>query len=203
MSQVKEASIFRFSDIRSHSLNGQLNVFKEVVEKLEGFVIAVPVLPRRVLKIRSTRRRLLRLEEGKIARLEYAFIYSVLVSDKPVINNTAILAGDLKATIGYLAFLAENGIIAFQEPDTLSLLAQAHLSLSRKRYERIAQRVKNRSYTLVEEKISQLPEEKIPCIYYENQLLCRYYSTVAPRSQLKAYIKAINSLLSAGKEKQK
>ncbi len=200
MSEASVVLSFSYSDVRRNSLEGQLDAFKKTLDEAKKFILVLPALPRPVLKIRAPGKRLVKIDEGKIARLEYSTLLALLREKEPSIKTIAVTAGDYKATIGYLLFLYEQGLLAFSSSSTAYLAAQAHLSLSQKRYERIIRKIIDEKVLLNEDKFNALDKEEIPCIYYEGEILCRYLARKAPRSQLKAYVKAINSLLGSKKE---
>lgn len=155
----------------------------------------VYALPRTNLKIRTPRKKLVELDEGKIARLEYSLIRTVveakLRGKKPIFEEFAQLVGDYKAAAAYLAFLWMNNIIVFDDPSTGNYLYIASNALSQKTYEHKIAKVLKASFDVNSEKVTSLPSDVIDCVYREDTLACRYIVSNCARSQAKAEIRGV------------
>ncbi len=159
----------------------------------------VYALPRPRLKIRTPKKRLMELEEGKIARLEYslvrATISAALDGRKPSFKDVATLAGDYKAAAAYLAFLWRTGLVVFDSQEAAMNLYIASSALSQKTYEHRISKVLGATFSINTEKVARLPSDTIYCVYREGTLGCKYIVASCARSQAKAEIRGITDTL--------
>lgn len=155
----------------------------------------VYALPRTSLRIRTARKRLVRLDEGKVARLEYSLTRSVIEAkargNKPVFEDFARLVGDYKAAAAYLAFLWMNGIVVFDDASIGSNLYVASNALSQKTYEHRIAKVLRASFDINAEKVASLPSDVIECVYRDGALACKYIVSNCAKSQAKAEIRGV------------
>lgn len=178
-------------------VNGNVSQARDVLEKGQA-LIRVYALPRSRLSIRA-KKKIIRLDEGKLARLEYALVYvaSKAASEKrkPTFKEYAELVGDYKAAAAYLAFLWRNGLVAFSNDSTaLNILAAAN-SLSQKTYEHKIAKSLTAEFSINAEKLKNLPGDDIVCVQSQGKVLCRYVTSNASRLQAKAQVRAVVSLL--------
>jgi len=176
-------------------LSGQdLEETRKTIESGEA-KFKVYALPRPRLKIRTPKKRLVELEEGKIARLEYslvrASISAALDDRKPSFRDVATLAGDYKAAAAYLAFLWRAGLVVFDSQEAATSLYIASSALSQKTYEHKISKILNAAFSINAEKVAALPSDTIYCVYREEALGCKYIVANCARSQAKAEIRGI------------
>ena len=180
---------------------GKLKDLKTEVEKADYIVFKVYALPRPRLKIRSAKKKLVEVDEGKIARLEYSLFYTVinaaLQGRKPTFKEFADLVGDWKAAAGYLSVLWRLGLVAFDDREKVLKMYTAFFSLSQKGYERRIAKSLDSTFTLNVEAIEKLPSDKLTCVFKNNKLGCRYIVSETERSQAKAEVKAVSDILAS------
>ncbi|BEP17708.1 hypothetical protein PYJP_10600 [Pyrofollis japonicus] len=152
-------------------------------------------LPRPKLKIRSTKKRLVSIDEGKLNRLEYALVYTVLKAirdgKKPVFEDFAKSVGDYKAAAAYLAFLWRSGIVSFSNPQDAANIYVASSALSQKTYEHKISKAIKAEFSVNTENLAKLPSDNIACIYRDGNLACRYIVANCERGQAKAQIRGV------------
>ena len=176
-------------------LSGQdLEEARRTIESGEA-EFKVYALPRPRLKIRTPKKRLVELEEGKIARLEYslvrASISAALEGRKPLFKDVATLAGDYKAAAAYLAFLWRTGLVVFDNQEATANLYIASNALSQKTYEHKISKILDATFGVNAEKAAALPSDIVYCVYREGALGCKYIVANCARSQAKAEIRGV------------
>ena len=180
---------------------GKLKDLKAEVEKADYIVFRVYALPRPRLKIRSARKKLVEVDEGKIARLEYSLFYTAinaaLQGRKPTFKEFADMVGDWKAAAGYLSVLWRLGLVLFDDREKALKMYTAFFSLSQKGYERRIAKSLDLAFTLNVEAIEKLPSDKLTCVFKNNKLGCRYIVSEAERNQAKAEVKAVSDILAS------
>jgi len=167
----------------------------------ERFYIRVYALPRPRLRIRSPKKRIIDVDEGKLARLEYALIRSMLEAaskgSKPSFKDFAELAGDYKAAAAYIAALWRAGLIEFDDDSKAAEIYAAAVSLSQKSYERKIARALDSTFTIKTDKLAELPADQLLCIRREGKIYCRYIVSNTARSQAKAQVRALSDTLAS------
>jgi hypothetical protein len=155
-------------------------------------VVRVHALPRAELRIRA-RKRIIRLNEGKIARLEKELLRTALEAKGAgiVFEDFARRVGDYKAAAAYLSFLWRNGFIVFEDKDAALNLFIAANALSQKTYEHKIAKALKASFRLDTERLAQQPFDDILCVQSNGRVLCRYIVANLPRSQAKAEVRAL------------
>ncbi len=176
-------------------LSGQdLEEARKTIESGEA-EFKVYALPRPRLKIRTPKKKLVELEEGKIARLEYslvrASISAALEGRKPSFKDVATLAGDYKAAAAYLAFLWRTGLVVFDNQEAATNLYIASSALSQKTYEHRISKILDATFSINVEKVATLPSDTVFCVYREGALGCKYIVANCARSQAKAEIRGV------------
>ncbi len=176
-------------------LHGQdLEEARKTIESGEA-EFKVYAFPRPRLKIRTPKKRLVELEEGKIARLEYslvrASITATLSKRKPSFRDVATLAGDYKAAAAYLAFLWRVGLVMFDDQEAATSLYMASSALSQKTYEHKISKILDATFSINAERLATLPSDTVYCVYREGALGCKYIVANCARSQAKAEIRGI------------
>lgn len=165
------------------------------------FQLKVYALPRPRIRIRTPSKKILEIDEGKLARLEYALFRSVLAAKsrgtKPSFREFADLVGDYKASAAYLAALWHSGLLEFEDPPKAVEIYIAASSLSQKGYERRIARALDAKFTLKVEELAKLPSDQIECIERDGRIYCRYILTNTARSQAKAQVRALSDVLSS------
>ncbi|HIQ23429.1 MAG TPA: hypothetical protein EYH50_00040 [Pyrodictium delaneyi] len=165
------------------------------------FHVKVYALPRPRLRIRSPKKKIIDVDEGRIARLEYALIRSLLAAksrnSKPTFKEFAELAGDYKAAAAYIAALWRSGLVEFDDSTKAVDIYSAAMSLSQKGYERRIARALDATFTLKAEKLAELPADQLLCVQKEGRIYCRYTVTNTARSQAKAQVKAFNDTIAS------
>ncbi len=153
--------------------------------------VRVYALPRAQLRIRA-KKRILRLDEGKLARLEKALILAAVKGKGgATFKEFADLVGDYKAAAAYLTFLWRSSLIGFEEPETGLNLYIASNALSQKTYEHRIARVLDKRFRLNVEKLRSLPSDEIVCVQRDGLVACRYIVANTSRSQAKAQVRAL------------
>ncbi len=173
------------------ALRGGVEAVKQAFDK--GQVrLKLYALPRAELRIRA-RKRIIRLDEGKLARLEKALIASALAKKGTgiVFKEYADMVGDYKAAAAYLAFLWRNGFVKFDKPDDALNLFIASNALSQKTYEHRIAKSLNAVFSLDLERLGGQPSDTILCVQVGGRVLCRYIVANLPRSQAKAFARAL------------
>lgn len=185
-------------DLRKAVTSNNVKGFLDKLEREEKFFFRVYALPWREFKIRAVGKRLIKVEEGKLRRLEYSLMKLYVLKGSITFKDFAIMVGDYKAAVGYLLNLADEGIISFNDRDTILYLYMAHAPLSQKRYERNVARILDKKFTLNEELIARLSYDDLPCVYDAELrgVLCRYLTSNTRREQAKAQVRAFNDALS-------
>jgi len=149
-------------------------------------------LPRSGLRIRA-RKRIIRLDEGKLARLEYALI-SLAVAKKNeglVFKEFAEKVGDYKAAAAYLSFLWRSGFLGFEDDSKALNLFIAANALSQKTYEHKMAKVVDATFRLNLEKLGRQPSDTVLCVQEGGRVACRYIVANMPRTQAKAFTRAL------------
>ncbi len=174
----------------AEAVTGGVDAAKAAFEK--GAVrVRVYALPRTQLRIRA-KKRILRLDEGKLARLEKALIFATVKGKGSAsFKEFADLVGDYKAAAAYLTFLWRSNLIGFEEPETGLNLYIASNTLSQKTYEHRIARVLDKRFRLNVEKLRSLPSDEIVCVQRDGLVACRYIVANAARSQAKAQVRAL------------
>jgi len=153
----------------------------------------VYAFPRPRLRIRSSKRRIIRLDEGKIARLEYSLVRTGIDAASKgariVFEDFAKLVGDYKAAAAYLAFLSRSGFVAFTNERDAQMIYIAATALSQKTYERAVARVLRAEFVIDTERVLSLPSDTVFCAYRDGVLGCKYLVTNCSRSQARAQIR--------------
>ncbi len=163
---------------------------KEALEK-GAAVIRVHALPRTELRIRA-RKRIIRLDEGKLARLEKALFRKLIDGRGGAIafKDYADLVGDYKAAAAYLAFLWRSGLVSFEDAEAGLNLYIAANALSQKTYEHKIAKVLDKRFKVDLARIREAPSDDIVCVQRGGRVLCRYVVANLPRSQAKAEVRA-------------
>lgn len=177
-------------------ISGAISKAKEALDKGQA-VVHVYAMPRTNLSVRA-KKRIIRLDEGKIARLEYALVYVVSKAlsenKRPIFKEYAELVGDYKAAAAYLAFLWRNGLVRFTDSNHALNIFIAANSLSQKTYEHKIVKSLNAEFTVDIDKLKSLPGDDIVCVQRDGRVLCRYVVSTTPRAQAKAQVRAIIDL---------
>jgi len=164
------------------------------IRESDYVVFRAYMLPRPVLKVRTWARRLLRLGEGELARLEYALFYSLYKAARegrsPVFKEYADLVGNWRAAAGYLVELWRSGLVTFSDESRILDLYTAYTTIRRKGYARRIARCLDLGFNIDREALGKQPYDDITCIYYDGKLLCKYIVANLPRSQAKAEVRA-------------
>jgi len=164
------------------------------IRESDYVVFRAYMLPRPQLKVRTWARRLVRLGEGELARLEYSLFYALYRAAKegrrPTFREYADLAGNWRAAAGYLVELWRSGLVSFSDESRILDLYTAYATIRRKGYARRISRCLNLEYTVDKGSLEKQPYDDIKCIYYDGKLLCKYIVSSLPRSQAKAEVRA-------------
>ncbi len=194
-----EVSVVNLLDVLKQ---GKLDDLLGGLEKLDHVYFKVYRLPRPVVRIRAASKRIVVVDEGKLARLEYSFLLSLLEAAKkgvnPVFRDFAVLVGDYKAAAGYLVEMWREGLVVPGDRSKMLDLLMAYNSLSQRGYERRIARALDMEFRLATEAIEKLGSERIICVYRDGKLGCKYTVSKALRSQAKAQVKAFNDAIRKG-----
>ncbi|ABM80698.1 hypothetical protein [Hyperthermus butylicus] len=181
--------------------NGALEEARKAIES-GTFLVRVYALPRPRLKIRASKR-LIEVDEGRMARLEYALFRAVSEAKaknaKPTFKEYAELVGDYKAAAAYLATLWRMGYVVFDDNEKALKIYEAAVSLSQKGYERRIAKALDATFDLNLEVLQKLPHDDILCVYREGEYMCRYIVANCERSQAKAQVRALMDTVKAPK----
>ncbi len=173
---------------------GALEEARKAIES-GTFTVRVYSLPRPKLKIRTAKKKLIEVDEGKLARLEYA-LFRVLAEakakgSKPTFKEFAELVGDYKAAAAYLATLWRMGLIVFEDQEKALKIYEAAVSLSQKGYERRIAKALDARFDLNTESLSKLAYDDILCVYKDGEYMCKYIVANCERDQAKAQVRAV------------
>lgn len=155
-------------------------------------VFRVYPLPRAQLRIRA-KKRIIRLDEGKLAKLEKELIKALIEARGGAVRfeEYAKRVGDFKAAAAYLSILWRNGIIQFEDQETALNVFIAANAFSQKTYEHKIAKVIGKTFQVDLEKIRSSTADEITCVQADGRVLCRYIATNLPRSQAKAEVRAL------------
>ena len=186
---AQEVAFVDVADVAS----GNVDAAKAALEKGAARV-RVYAVPAAELRIRA-KKRLIRLDEGKLARL----IYSLIVASAKGNGSFAFrdygqLVGDFKAAAAFLAFLWRNGLVSFEDEATALNVYIAANSISQKTYEHKIAKVLDKRVTLNIDALRRLPSDEILCVQRDGYVLCRYVVANAPRHIAKAQTRAVIGL---------
>jgi len=173
------------------AIRGGVEAVKAAFDK--GVVrLRLHALPRSELRIRA-RKRIIRLDEGKLARLERALVSAALEKKggRILFKEYANKVGDYKAAAAYLAYLWRTGLLGFDDETAALNLFVAANALSQKTYEHRIARVLEAGFTLNLERLAEQPADTILCAQADGRVACRYIVANLPRSQAKALARGI------------
>ena len=155
-------------------------------------VFRVHSLPRAQLRIRA-RKRIIRLDEGKLAKLEKELVKALVEARGGPIRfeEYAKRVGDFKAAAAYLSFLWRNGIVRFEDQEATLNVFMAANAFSQKTYEHKIAKVVGKTFQVDLEKIKSGAADEITCVQAGGRVLCRYVAANLPRSQAKAEVRAL------------
>ena len=180
-------------DVAKLAGEGGLDEAKKNIES-GTFVIRVYSLPRPRLKIRASKK-LIEVDDGKMARLEYALIKVLMEAksrgEKPTFKEFAETVGDYKAAAAYIATLWRMGLVNFEDHDKALKIYEAAVSLSQKGYERRIAKALDARFELNTEDVAKLPHDDIVCVYKDGEYMCKYIVANCARSQAKAQVRAV------------
>ena len=181
-------------DVARLAESGNLEEARKAIES-GTFTVRVYSLPRPKLKIRSTKKKLIEIDEGKMARLEYALFRVVAEAKanggKPTFKEFAETVGDYKAAAAYLATLWRMGLISFDDQEKALKIYEAAVSLGQKGYERRIVKALDATFDLNIEAIAKLAYDDILCVYKDGEYMCKYIVSNCARSQAKAQIRDV------------
>jgi hypothetical protein len=185
---------------------GSLEEARKAIES-GTFIVRVYSLPRPKLKIRASKR-LIEIDEGKMARLEYALVRVTAEAKanggKPTFKTFAEVVGDYKAAAAYLATLWRMGLISFNDQEKALKIYEAAVSLSQKGYERRIAKALDATFDINLDAATKLAHDDIVCVYKNGEYMCKYIVSNCARSQAKAQVKAVidAALRKQGKEEK-
>jgi hypothetical protein len=180
-------------DVLRLAESGSLEEARKAIES-GTFTVRVYSLPRPKLKIRASKR-LIEVDEGKMARLEYA-LFKVTAEakangGKPTFKEFAETVGDYKAAAAYLATLWRMGLVSIDDQEKALKIYEAAVSLSQKGYERRIAKALDATFDLNVDAIAKLTYDDILCVYKDDEYMCKYIVSNCARSQAKAQVRAV------------
>ncbi len=178
---------------------GKVSELKDALSKSDYVYFIAYAFPRPRVRIRAASKKIVDIDDGKLARLEYSLLYATLEAaskgGNPVFRRVAELAGDYKAAAGYIALLWRTGIVSIPDHEKAIKLYMAYNSLSQKGYERRIARVLDMELQLNVEEVKKLDHDRLTCVYLGDRIGCKYTVSKTARSQAKAQVRAFNDAL--------
>ncbi|MEM0003862.1 MAG: hypothetical protein QXE10_05570 [Desulfurococcaceae archaeon] len=178
--------------------NNAVDKLREELVKAGKVVIQVYKFPRFKLKVRSTGKNLVELNELVFNKLEYSLLKAVIEASKnnrlPAFKDVADLASDYKVAAKYITVLAEMGYVVFPDPVKASKLIEASRALSESRYQRRISKALDLPIVLNIEALEKNAKQ-IPCVYKNNKIVCIYLSHGEERDQEKTIVKLFNEYI--------
>ncbi|MET1128022.1 MAG: hypothetical protein ABWW70_01740 [Thermoproteota archaeon] len=157
------------------------------------FAVRVRLLPRPRIRIRA-KKRVIPVEDSKIARAEYALLRASMEEALGIGSSTfrriATLLGDYKVAAAYIVALWQDGFVELDREASL-LLYRASASMSQKTYEHSIAKAIDAHVKVSIESLEKSPAEEILCASKEDITACRYLLTRIPKDQAKAEVKAL------------
>ncbi len=196
---MAEAPVVSVLDLLDAFRGNRVGELRSSLESSDYVYFRAYALPRPRVRIKAASKRIVEVNDGKMARLEYSLLYAALEAARktanPVFGRIAELAGDYKAAAGYVALLWRMGVLEIPDREKALKLYMAYNSLSQKGYERRIARVLDMEVVLNTEAISKLPYDDLICVYRNGRLGCKYIVSRTVRSQAKAQLRAFNDAL--------
>jgi hypothetical protein len=178
---------------------GRVDELKSRLSSSDYVYFRAYALPRPHIRVRAASKRLVELDSGKMARLEYSLFYASLEAAKqggnPTFKRIAELVGDYKAAAGYIALMWRLGLVTLPDREKAITLYMAYNSLSQKGYERRIARVLDLPVLLNVEALAKLEHDDLLCVYLDGRLGCKYIVSKTTRDQAKAQLRAFNDAL--------
>ena len=180
----------------------RLGELKSRLESADYVYFRAYALPGPRIRVRAASKRIVDVDEGKMARLEYSLLYATLEAARrgaaPTFRRIAELAGDYKAAAGYVAALWRLGLVTLPDHSKALDLYMAYHSPSQKGYERRIARALDLPVQLNVDAVAKLEHDDLLCVYLGDRIGCKYIVSRTTRDQAKAQIRAFNDALRGG-----